>query len=291
VQTKSGVVDVAVADEAEGVQVAKKYLSYFQGPLADWTYTDQFAMRTALPSNRIRGYNVRKVIEILADTQSVLELRESYGAGIITSFVRIEGRPVGVLANNPLHLGGAVDADSAEKAIRFMLLSDAFDIPILSLVDTPGMMVGPEAEKTGQVRKSSRMFLAAANISVPLLTVVMRKCYGLGSVAMAAGFFKGPLMAVAWPTAEFGGMGLEASVKLGYRRELGAIADPAERERFYQDMVRAEYEKGGGLNMASHFWYDDVIDPAETRNWISRYLRAQPLAVPRKGKKRHAVDA
>jgi acetyl/propionyl-CoA carboxylase alpha subunit len=291
VQTKCGVVDVAVADEAEAVQVAKQYLSYFQGPLAEWSCADQLALRTALPANRSRGYNVRRVIDLLADTNSVLELRKSYGIGIITSFIRIEGRSVGVLANNPLHLGGAVDADSAEKAVRFILLCDAFNIPILSLVDTPGMMVGPEAEKTGQVRRASRLFLAAANISVPLLTVVMRKCYGLGSVAMAAGYFKGPLMAVAWPTAEFGGMGLEASVKLGYRREMNAIADPDERAAYYQKMVDAEYEKGGGLNMSSHFWYDDAIDPADTRKWVVRYLQAQPPAVPRAGKKRPAVDA
>jgi acetyl/propionyl-CoA carboxylase alpha subunit/acetyl-CoA carboxylase carboxyltransferase component len=291
VMTRSGVVDIAVEDEAEAVRVAKKYLSYFQGPVSAWTSHDQTAMRTVLPASRLRGYEIRNVIELLADQDSVLELRNAFGVGIVTAFIRVEGRPLGVIANNPMHLGGAIDAEGADKAVRFMQLCDAFDIPLISLVDTPGMMVGPEAEKTGQVRRSGRMFLTGANMTVPLFTVVLRKCYGLGSVSMAAGWFKGPMYSVAWPSAEFGGMGIEASVKLAYRREMGAMQSDEERKRFYDEKVAESYETGGAINMASVFWYDDAIDPAETRRWIGGLLRTLRPPPPRQGKKRPAIDA
>jgi acetyl-CoA carboxylase carboxyltransferase component len=290
VQVPNGVVDVAVADEAAAVAVAKQYLSYFQGPLTEWECADQSTLRTMVPENRKQVYEVRRVIETLADTGSVLELRSGFGTGMVTDLVRIEGRPVGIVANDPLHLGGAIDADGADKAARFMQLCDAFDVPILFLCDTPGFMVGPEAETTAQVRHFSRMFVVGAGLTVPYFTIVLRKGYGLGAQAMAGGSFHAPLFTVAWPTGEFGGMGLEGAVRLGYRRELEAIADPLERERAFEAMVARAYERGKALNVATTFEIDDVIDPAGSRHRIVEILRAAPPPPSRSGRKRPGVD-
>jgi acetyl-CoA carboxylase carboxyltransferase component len=290
VQVNNGVVDVAVADEAEGVAVARRYLSYFQGAVADWDCSDQRLLRHLIPENRLRVYDVRRVIEHLADGGSVLELRRGYGHGMITVLARIEGRPIGIVANNPTHLGGAIDSVGADKAARFMQLCDAFDVPLLFLCDTPGFMVGPEAEKSAQVRRFARMFVVGANVSVPFFTIVLRKGYGLGAQAMAGGSFKTPMFTISWPTGEFGGMGLEGAVKLGYRNELAAIDDPEDRERSYQDMVQRMYQRGKGVSMAQAFEIDDVIDPADSRRWITMALESAPPPGARTGKKRPHID-
>lgn len=290
VQVPNGVVDIAVEDEAEAVAAAKKYLSYFQGPVDQWEAPDPRELRFIVPENRLRYYDMRAVIEGIADIDSVLELRPYWGIGIITAFIRVEGRPMGVIANNPAHLSGAIDADGGDKGTRFMQLCDAFDIPILSLCDCPGIMVGPEIEKTAVVRHAARMFVTSANIDVPLMTIVTRKGYGLGAQAMAGGSFKAPLFCVTWPTGEFGGMGLEGAVKLGYRKELQAIEDPAERAATYEKMVANMYERGKAVNMASHFELDDVIDPADSRKWIASALSSVPPKPQREGKKRPNVD-
>lgn len=290
VQQFNGVVDIAVADEAEAVMVAKKYLSYFQGSLAEWSCADQLELRGAIPEDRKRSYDVRTVIDTLFDSGSVLELRRGFGLGMVTAFARIEGHPVGVVANNPAHLAGGIDSDAADKAARFLQLCDAFDIPIITLVDTPGMMVGPAAEETALVRHSSRLFVNIANISVPLVSVVLRKCYGLGAQAMVGGSTKAPAACISWPTGEFGPMGLEGAVQLGFRRELEAIDDPDEREASFQERVARMYEHGKALNTASFFEIDDVIDPADTRRWIAAILESSPPAPHRAGKKRPNID-
>ncbi len=289
-QVPNGVVDIAVADEAEAVAAARKYLSYFQGTIADAGCADQRLLRRAVPENRMRAYDMRHVVETLADTGSVLELRRGFGAAIITSFARIAGRPIGVMASNPMHLGGAIDSDAADKAAHFMQLCDGFDIPMVFLCDTPGNMVGPDAEKTALVRHCSRMFVAGANLSVPIFSVVLRKAYGLGAQGMAGGSFHSPFFSIAWPTAEFGGMGVEGAVKLGYRKELAAIEDIAARKAEYERMVADMYEQGKALNAASLYEVDDVIDPSETRRWLLAGLRAAPPATPRQGKKRAWID-
>jgi acetyl/propionyl-CoA carboxylase alpha subunit/acetyl-CoA carboxylase carboxyltransferase component len=291
VQVANGVVDVAVADEAEAVRVAKKYLSYFQGPVGRWECADQRELRGIIPENRLRIYDVRAVIETLADSGSVLELRRRFGLGMVTALIRIEGRPLGVIANNPTHLAGAIDSDGADKAARFMQLCDAFDLPLLFLCDTPGIMVGPEIEKTALVRHAARMFIVGANISVPFFTIVLRKGYGLGAQAMAGGSFKTPMFTVSWPTGEFGGMGLEGAAKLGYRKELEAVKEPAARKKLFEEMVARMYQQGKALNSASHFELDDVIDPIESRRWILTGLRSSPPPAPRTGKKRPHVDS
>jgi len=290
VQVPNGVVDLPVKDEAEAVAVAKQYLSYFQGPVQNWECADQRLLRSAIPENRLRIYDVRRVIETLADTDSVLEIRRHFGLGIVTAFIRIEGRPIGVIANNPTHLAGAIDSPGADKAARFMQLCDAFDIPLLFLCDCPGIMVGPEIEKTALVRHASRMFVTGASVTVPFFTIVLRKSYGLGAQAMAGGSFKAPFFAVSWPTGEFGGMGLEGAVKLGYRNELAAIEDPEQRKATYEEMVARSYERGKGVNVASHFEIDDVIDPMESRRWVIGGLKASPVVAARTGKKRPCVD-
>jgi acetyl-CoA carboxylase carboxyltransferase component len=290
VQIRNGVVDVAVRDEAEAVAVAKRYLSYFQGRLGEWQCADQRRLRGLIPENRLRIYDVRRVIETLADTGSVLELRPKFGLGMVTALARVEGRPIGIIANNPVHLAGAIDAEGADKAARFMQLCDAHDLPILFLCDTPGIMVGPEAEKNATVRHASRLFVTAGSLTVPFFTIVLRKGYGLGAQAMAGGSFKAAFFVVSWPTGEFGGMGLEGAVKLGFRKELAAIEDPAQRKDVFDKMVAAAYEHGKGTNMAAQFEIDDVIDPAASRSWIMTALHAAPDPLPRAGKKRPCID-
>ncbi len=230
-QVPNGVVDILVKDEKEAVQVAKKYLSYFQGIVKEWEAPDQRPLRHVIPENRLRLYDMRGIINTLADKDSVLEIREKFGIGVITSFIRVEGRPMGVIANNPHHLAGAIDSDGADKGARFIQLCDAFDIPVLSLMDCPGMMVGPDVERTALVRHCVRMFNAGANLTTPLFGVVVRKAYGLGVQAMCGASSRVGFFTIAWPTAEFAGMNIEGAVKLGYRKELAAIEDPEERKK------------------------------------------------------------
>ena len=289
-QVPNGVVDIAVENEEEAVRVAKKYLSYFQGATSAWECADQRILRHIVPENRLRVYEVRDVIQTMADTDSVLEIRAQFGVGMITAFARIEGRPVGIIANNPKHLGGAIDSDAADKATRFMQLCDAFDIPLLMLCDTPGNMVGPEYEKTALVRHCCRMFVTGASLTVPFFTIVLRKSYGLGAQGMAGGSFKAPVFAVSWPTGEFGGMGLEGAVKLGFRKELEAEDDPEKRRRLYEQLVAKMYESGKALSTATYFEIDDVIDPSESRRWVTAALRSSPPAAARSGKKRPCID-
>ena len=291
VMQANGTIDILVEDEAGAVRAAKKYLSYFQGPVADWTCADQRMLRRAIPENRLRVYDVRKVIELIADEGSVLELRPKFGLAMVTAFIRVEGRPMGVFANNPMHIGGAIDSDASDKAARFLQLCEAFDIPVLSLSDTPGNMVGPEAEKTGLIRHCSRLFVIGANLTVPIFSVILRKSYGLGAIAMTGGSYQAAMFCVSWPTGEFGGMGLEGSVKLGYRNELAAIEDPVARKAKFDEMVAAAYASGKAMARGSHPALDDVIDPADTRRWIVGGLKVLPPVPARTEKKLRWVDS
>ncbi|QLH70556.1 acetyl-CoA carboxylase family protein [Rhodopseudomonas palustris] len=289
-QSPNGVVDILVQDEEEATRVAQKYLSYFQGAVAEWKAPDQRLLRQAIPENRLRVYDIRSVIDLIADEDSVLELRRDFGVGMITAFIRIEGKPFGLIANNPKHLGGAIDADAGDKAARFLQLCDAFDIPIVSLCDTPGFMVGPEAEKTAIVRHVARMFVTGASLTVPLFGIVLRKGYGLGAQSMIGGGFHASFFTAAWPTGEFGGMGLEGYVRLGFRKEMEAIADPAEREAYYKNKVAELYANGKAVSIASVFEIDNVIDPAETRRWVMAGLRSVPTPPERTERKRPCID-
>ncbi|WP_295548795.1 carboxyl transferase domain-containing protein [uncultured Pseudacidovorax sp.] len=272
VQSRNGVIDILVEDEAEATAAARQYLSYFQGRTAKWEAADARLLRQAVPENRLRVYDVRAVLRGLVDTGSVLELRAGFGAGMVTALARIEGRPVGVLANNPRHLGGAIDVEAADKAARFMQLCNAHGLPLVALCDTPGFMVGPDVEAQAQVRHVSRMFMVASHLRVPYFTVVLRKGYGLGAQAMAAGGFDAPVFTVAWPTGEFGAMGLEGAVRLGFRKELEAVAEGAGRDALFKELVDRQYADGQAVNMAQTLEIDAVIDPADTRAWLVRGL-------------------
>jgi acetyl-CoA carboxylase carboxyltransferase component len=274
VQTKNGVVDIAVADDAEAVAVARKYLSYFQGAVCQWEVADQRPLRDMVPVQRRYVYDVRAIIRTIADTDSFLELRPKFGPEMITGLMRIEGKPFGVIANDCKHRAGAIEAEGADKAARFMQLCNAHGLPMVSLVDTPGFMVGPEIERRAQVRHVCRMFIVGSHLSVPYFTVFLRRGYGLGAQAMAKGGFHEPFFAVAWPTGEFGGMGLEGAVRAGFKKELEAVQEPREREALYEKLVAQSYERGKAINMASYLEIDAVIDPADTRKWIVEGLKA-----------------
>jgi acetyl-CoA carboxylase carboxyltransferase component len=279
VQHANGVIDILVADEAAAVVAARHYLSFFQGTQSEFCAPDALQLRAVVPENRVRVYDSRAALLGLADMGSVLWLRTSFGLGVHTALARVAGRPLGVLVNNPHHLGGAIDADAADKAARFMQLCNAHGLPLLSLIDTPGFMVGPVAEATAQVRHTSRLFIAAAHLRVPFFSVVLRKGYGLGAMAMAAGGFHSPAFTVAWPTGEFGGMGLEGAVRLGYRKELQAAPQGPARDALFEQLLAQQYEAGQAIHMASTLEIDEVIDPADTRSWLVKGLAAAKLRV------------
>jgi len=280
VQQANGVIDLLVDDEAQAVQAARHYLAFFQGRVADWLAPPAEALRQVVPENRLRVYDTRQALAGLVDTGSLLELRTGFGIGIHTALARIEGRPVGLLASNPLHLGGAIDADAADKAARFLQLCSAHGLPVVSLIDTPGFMVGPDAEAQAQVRHVSRLFIAAAHLQVPFVAVVLRKGYGLGAMAMAAGGFHAPVLTAAWPTGEFGGMGLEGYVRLGYRKELEAVPEGPQRDALFAQLLQTQVERGSATEMAATLEIDAVIDPADTRRWVLRALESAAAMPP-----------
>ncbi|WP_218775997.1 carboxyl transferase domain-containing protein [Sphingomonas sp. TZW2008] len=273
----SGAIDVLAADEAEATDLARRLLSFFQGRVQGGSAPDQRLLRHVVPEDRLRVFDVRRAIDGLFDTGSFIELRGGYAKGMITGLARLDGRAVGVIANDCRYLSGAVDAEGADKAARFFQLCDAFGVPIVSLCDTPGFMVGPEAEKSAPIRRASRMFIVGAALGVPVFTVVLRKAYGLGAQAMAGGSLHAGPFTVAWPTGEFGGMGLEGAVRLGYRKELEAIDDPIARDERYRELVASSYARGKAVSVAQYLEIDAVIDPADTRTWLLRGLASTPV--------------
>lgn len=270
---KSGVVDLLAKDEADAVGLAKKYLSYFQGKTAEWQEHPQEKLYEIMPEDRRYAYEVRKIITVLADQNSVLELRKEFAKNMCTALIRIEGKPLGVIANSTQHLGGAIDSDAADKAARFLQLCDAFSLPVLSLCDTPGFMVGPEHEQKALIRHASRLFVATAAVTVPILTLVLRKAYGLGAMAMAGGSFHQSFLTLAWPSGEFGAMGLEGAVKLGFKKELESSKNETEKNQRYAQLVAQEYEKGKAINAAETLEFDEVIDPIFTRKRLTKALK------------------
>jgi acetyl-CoA carboxylase carboxyltransferase component len=289
-QAANGVVDLVVADEAAAVAATKRLLSYFQGATSPGPEPDQAALRDAVPERQRRAYAVQPIVEALADEGSVTWLRERFAPEMATALLRIEGRPLGAIANDTRHMAGAITSDAGDKAARFLQLCDAFGLPVLSLVDTPGMMVGPEAEATGLVRHTSRLLIAGAALRVPLIAVILRRGYGLGAQAMTGGSLHEPLLTVAWPSAHLGPMGLEGAVKLALRKELDAIEDETERERRIRDLTAAAEDNAKALNAATLFEIDDVIDPAETRRVIASTLRAASSPQPSPQNTRRFVD-
>jgi acetyl-CoA carboxylase carboxyltransferase component len=286
VHVASGVIDILVDDEAQAIAAAKKYLAYFSGrPAAAGPTPDTRALRDLVPENPRRAYNVRKAIEGIADVGSILELKAGYGRAVVTSLIRISGHPVGVIANQPMFLAGAIDSPASIKTAHFIQLCDAFDIPVLLLCDTPGLMVGPDVEKTGLVRHSARVLTALANATIPVMTVVLRKAYGLGYYIMGSQPLN-PSILLAWPTAEYGGMGLEGAVNIIYRQELDAIADPEQRAETHRQLTAQLKKSNTATEVAARFLYDDVIDPADTRDILLNTLATFPAPLPRTTRKR-----
>jgi acetyl-CoA carboxylase carboxyltransferase component len=292
-QHKNGVIDVLVDDEVQAVEVAKQLLPLLSATANNWGLTPTVKdalqatndsakgsdpnwlatnLRQAVPENRVRVYDTKPIIDLLADVGSVISLKTGYGQGIHTALARINGRTVAIMANNPLHLGGAIDADAADKAALFIDFCTRFKLPLISLIDTPGFMVGPDSEAAGHVRYASSMFIAGAayleKAQAPFLSVVLRKGYGLGAMAMSAGSFHASTFTVAWPTAEFGAMGLEGAVRLGFRKELDACTTEAARDALFDKLLAEHVAKGSAIHMATTLEIDAVIDPAKTREWI-----------------------
>ena len=272
IQYENGVIDILVKDEKEAVEKAKQYLSYFQGNKTKWKVGDQNQLNSLIPENRKYAYDISKILNLVFDENSVLELRGGFARNMVTALARIEGKPLGIIANSTKHLGGAIDGDASDKASRFMQLCNAFNFPIISFCDTPGFMVGPDHEKLALVRKTSRLFINGANLKTPIITIVLRKAYGLGAMAMAGGNFHQSYMTLSWQTGEFGPMGLEASVELGFKKELESTKTKKERDKLYNKLVKEAYNRGKAINAASTMEIDEVIDPKETRNWISNGL-------------------
>jgi acetyl-CoA carboxylase carboxyltransferase component len=277
-QSKNGVIDVLVADEAEATAVTQQLLGYFQGRTEPGDAPDQTLLREMVPERERRAYDVAPIIETLSDARSVTILREHFARSMVTALARIDGRPVGFIANDTRHMAGAITSDGADKAARHLQLCNTFGIPVISLVDTPGMMVGPDAEATGLVRHASRLLVAGAALDVPFIGVILRRGYGLGAQAMVGGSLHEPLLTVAWPSSHLGPMGLEGAVRLALRKELEAISDDAEREQRVAELTAAAQENAKALNVASWFELDDVIDPAETRKLIASTLNAAAMA-------------
>ena len=290
VQFANGVVDLVADDEAHAVAQAKQLLGYFQGRVPEWSCADQRRLRHVIPEDRKRVYDMREAISLIADEGTAMELRGGYGRGMITCLVRVEGRPFGLFANDPKYLGGAIDAEASDKAARFMQLCDAFSLPLISLCDTPGFMVGPEHEQLATVRRASSMMVTGASISVPLFMVCLRKGYGLGAQAMAGGSFTSPVFLISWPTGEYGGMGLEGAVRLGYRKELDAAETPEARDALFEKLLAAYYEHGKALSVATLHEIDAVIDPVETRAWIMNGIRTVPPEAAQRARRRPFVD-
>jgi acetyl-CoA carboxylase carboxyltransferase component len=275
VQAKNGVVDLVADDEAHATALTQQCLGYFQGGSETWQCADQVELRDMMPADRRYVYDVRSVITQIVDSDSFLELSQAYGCAVITGFARIEGRAVGVIANDCRYLGGAVNAEAAEKTAKFITLCDNFDIPIVSLCDSPGFMVGPASEEEAAVRRMAQLFIAGAKLTTPLVTIFLRKGYGLGAMAMAGGSFHKPIYSASWPSGEFGGMGLEGAVRLGYKKELEAVTEGEERDSLFNQLVDKMYERGKATEAAAHLEIDAVIDPADTRAVIVRAFESR----------------
>ena len=261
-QVPNGVVDILVKDDEAAIETTKKYLSYFQGPVRHWSTPDQRALRHIVPESRSETYDMRRLIETLVDEDSILEIRKAFGVGIITAFIRIEGHPMGLIANNPAHLSGAIDSDAADKGARFLQLCDSFDIPVLSLMDCPGIMPGPDYERAALLRHVGRLFVTGANMTTPMFGVVVRKAYGMGVRAMCGGSSLEPFFTVAWPTAEFADMTIDGRVDLMFGEELEAVPDPEERQTIRGRLIDAHVDRARAVNTGgTNYGVDDVIDP------------------------------
>ncbi len=289
-QVPNGVVDILVEDDAAAVETAKKYISYFQGALEDWNVPNQALLRQLVPMEREGIYDMRSIIHTLCDKDSILEIREAFGPSLITALIRIEGRPMGLIANNPQHYSGAIDSDAADKGARFLQLCDTFDLPVLSLIDCPGTRLGQDQEERALVRHFARLLTTGANISVPIFCVIVRKAYGMGALAMAGGSSLTPLFTIGWPTAELSAQSPEGLAKLSAKAEQEG-EDLESTEEIYDSYLSTYVEESRAVNSGgTNYGIDDVVDPIDTRSWISQGLKSVPSVPVRQTKKRPNMD-
>jgi acetyl-CoA carboxylase carboxyltransferase component len=288
---KSGGIDLLIEDDEQGAELVRRYLAYFLIEQTEGVVSPTHeTIRSIVPDNRRGVYDMRKVIHALADADSVFELRPNWAISAITALARLGGYPIAIIANQPRSpIAGAIDADAADKLARFIQLADAFDIPILSLMDNPGFMLGPKAEQGGIARHHARPLLAQVNRTVPLFLVHIRKAYGLGPMAM--GSMQQPTdLRLAWPTVEAGGMALEGAAALIQRKEIAAAGGQQEAREMRDELAAKMRERSLALNAARSYSYDEVIDPAETRDRVIRMLSFIPKP-PARERRKHYIDS
>ncbi len=293
-----GDIDLVLKTDAEAIDAARQYLSFYLTPETDFAPSDSAnAIADVIPDNRRRPYDMGKVMNALVDADSAFELAPRWGRSMLTALARIGGKTVGVYANQPKSpLAGAIDADAADKAARFIELCDAYDYPIVSLIDNPGYMVGPKAESEGIARHHARPLTALHHRSVPLYSIQIRKAYGLGPYAMSGwgSARRMPDLRLAWPSVESGGMSLEGAAYLVKRKEIQAADSPEEALRIRDEYAETMRDASSGLRAARSYQFDDVLMPADTRPRLINLLKALPPPDrnPHRfgGLKRHAID-
>lgn len=287
-----GHVDVLVDDEDAAISAVRRYLAQVLVPTTAWEEDPTYpTVGDVIPDNRRRAYDMRRIVRAFADRDSVFELGAGWATSMITAFARLEGRPIGIFANQPLSpLAGAIDAAAADKAARFVELCDAYELPLVSFIDNPGYMVGPQAERDGIARHHARPLAALQHRTVPLCSVQLRKAYGLGPYAMS-GYGTSriqPELRLAWPSVESGGMSLEGAAYLVKRKEIQAAATPEEARAIRDLYAETMRDATTGLRAGQSFSFDDVVLPTETRRRIADVLAAVPTPTPTV--KKHTVD-
>jgi acetyl-CoA carboxylase carboxyltransferase component len=268
---QNGIADLAVDTDADALVAIRRYLSYFPsnarqppplGPTDDPFDRRDAELLTLVPENSRRAYDVRRVIRAVVDRDSDFELKPSYARNVVTCLARLGGRSVGIIANQPSHLAGTLDAAACEKVAHFISVCDAFGLPLVFMVDIPGFLVGEAAERSGLAKRSARIVYELGRATVPRLSVVLRKGYGLGFIAMNGGHGFGADLTVAWPTAEICAMSIEGAVDVAFKHEVNAAPDPAARRA---EMIAEHRSRVSPLRAAQGFGVDDIIDPRDTR--------------------------
>lgn len=268
---RQGIADLAVESDAEALEAIRRFLSYFPSnarqPLPIVACDDPADRRdeellTLVPANTRRAYDVRKVIGAIVDRDSIFEIKPTYARNVVTTLARLDGRPVGIVANQALHMGGTLDSNACEKAAHFISMCDAFGLPLVFLIDIPGFVPGTMAERQGLGRRSGRLVYELGNATVPRLSVILRKGYGMAYIAMNGGRSFDPDLVVAWPTAEICAMSIEGGVDVGFRKEIEQAAEPEAKRAELIGNFRSHVD---ALYAAEGYGIDDVIDPRDTR--------------------------
>lgn len=294
---QAGIADLVAPDDMAALAAIRRYLSFLPsnagsppplGPSDDPAARVDPALDAIAPENARRAFDMRKVIRSVADVDSLFEIRPNHARNILTTLGRIGGRAVGFVANQPMHMGGALTVPACEKGAHFVALCDAFGLPLIYLIDAPGFMVGPTAEMTGLARRSGRLLFELGQATTPRFSVVLRKGYGLAYIAMGGGRSFDADLCVAWPSAEICAMSVEGAVDVAYRRKIATASDPAEARR---ELIARFRSQLGPLKSVEAYGIDDIIRPAETRPVLARALeRAQARRPDPNPRRRRAIS-